>query len=59
MDWVKTYDLAPERSELLMVAQSWDTATSRQPNADWSVCSTWGLTRQGCPSSGFLGQQAA
>ena len=47
MDWVKTYDLAPERSELLMVAQSWDTATSKLPTADWSVCSTWGLTRQG------------
>lgn len=49
MDWVKTYDpdLTPERSHLMMVAQSWDTATSRLPNADWSACSTWGLTQQG------------
>lgn len=44
-EWFGTYDDRPDRSELLAVCQSWDTAYSPEPTADFSVCTTWGLTR--------------
>jgi phage terminase large subunit-like protein len=31
----------PERSEMLEVVQSWDTAIKDTPNCDFSVCTTW------------------
>jgi predicted phage terminase large subunit-like protein len=45
--WFRTYDQTPERSELLMVVQSWDTAATAEPTSDFSVCTTWGLTKEG------------
>jgi predicted phage terminase large subunit-like protein len=35
-------DDAPERSDMLFVVQSWDTAIKDTPNCDFSVCTTWG-----------------
>jgi predicted phage terminase large subunit-like protein len=32
----------PDRSEMLEVVQSWDTAIKDGPNCDFSVCTTWG-----------------
>ena len=42
-EWFGVYETPPERDELLLVAQSWDTAHSTEPTADFSVCTTWGL----------------
>lgn len=46
MHWFGSYDVTPERHELLKVIQSWDTAMSAQPTSDYSVCTTWGFERQ-------------
>ncbi|UZK65410.1 phage terminase large subunit family protein [Sphingomonas sp. M1-B02] len=42
MDWFPTYEgeILPEDCE--KVFQSWDTASSEEPTADFSVCTTWG-----------------
>lgn len=42
-EWFGVYETPPERDELLLVVQSWDTAHSPEPTADFSVCTTWGL----------------
>jgi hypothetical protein len=42
LEWFKTYDERPERSWFHKVVQSWDTAMSSAPTADYSVCLTWG-----------------
>ncbi|MCU6455671.1 phage terminase large subunit [Sphingomonas sp. A2-49] len=42
MEWFGTYAEALERDRYLKVVQSWDTALSDQPGADYSVCTTWG-----------------
>lgn len=44
MDWnvFKRYGAAPHRSELQTIIQSWDTGMTALPNADYSVCTTWG-----------------
>jgi predicted phage terminase large subunit-like protein len=42
-DKFATYDDCPPRSDLLTVVQSWDTAYSSEPIADFSVCMTFGL----------------
>lgn len=50
-DWVKTYPECPdeiERSSLLLVVQSWDTAHTAEPTSNYSVCTTWGLRNDGC-----------
>jgi predicted phage terminase large subunit-like protein len=44
-DWVKRYDELPPKSERLMVVQSWDTASKGGPENDFSVCTTWIVTR--------------
>jgi predicted phage terminase large subunit-like protein len=41
-NWFKHYGVAPQRSELVMVVQSWDTGMTALPTADCSVCTTWG-----------------
>ncbi|MCO6050512.1 phage terminase large subunit [Mesorhizobium sp. RP14(2022)] len=48
-EWVKTYDAAqtPERSDLPLIVQSWDTATTTEPHSAFSVCTTWGLPKYG------------
>lgn len=40
-DWLRYYDVAPERSYKTKVVQSWDTAAKDGANNDWSVCTTW------------------
>lgn len=42
LEWFDRYDDPPPQDRLLKVVQSWDTATSVEPNAAWSVCTTWG-----------------
>jgi predicted phage terminase large subunit-like protein len=45
--WVRRYaDVLPSRDERLMILQSWDTASKGGPENDWSVCTTWILTRR-------------
>jgi hypothetical protein len=43
--WVKRYRELPPQSERLLTLQSWDTASKRGPENDWSVCTTWMLAR--------------
>jgi predicted phage terminase large subunit-like protein len=43
--WIARYAELPPKSEQLMVMQSWDTANKGGPQNDWSVCTTWILTR--------------
>ncbi|WP_228748265.1 phage terminase large subunit [Bradyrhizobium sp. BR 10289] len=40
-EWLRYYDVAPERSYKTKLVQSWDTAAKDGANNDWSVCSTW------------------
>jgi predicted phage terminase large subunit-like protein len=45
--WVRRYgDELPSAAEQLMTIQSWDTASKGGPENDWSVCTTWILTRR-------------
>jgi hypothetical protein len=41
--WFHTYDQAPAHEQFRMVVQSWDTASSTASEADYSVCTTWGV----------------
>jgi predicted phage terminase large subunit-like protein len=45
-DWIIRYDDLPPASERLLTLQSWDTASKGGPDNDWSVCTTWMLTRK-------------
>lgn len=47
MEWFRRIANTPEREDLIMVVQSWDTATSEQPGSSFSVCLTFGLTAAG------------
>jgi predicted phage terminase large subunit-like protein len=42
MEWFGSYEHALERERYFKVVQSWDTALSDEPTADFSVCTTWG-----------------
>jgi hypothetical protein len=44
-DWIIRYAGLPPTSERLFVMQSWDTANKGGPGNDWSVCTTWIVTR--------------
>ena len=44
--WVKRYSELPPESERFLTMQSWDTASKGGPNNDWSVCTTWIMTRK-------------
>jgi predicted phage terminase large subunit-like protein len=44
--WVKRYLELPPASERLLTLQSWDTASKGGPDNDWSVCTTWIVTRK-------------
>jgi predicted phage terminase large subunit-like protein len=43
-EWLGTYDSPPE--DFTMVLQSWDTANKSGELNDYSVCTTWGITRK-------------
>jgi predicted phage terminase large subunit-like protein len=44
--WVKRYEELPPHSERFLTLQSWDTASKGGPDNDWSVCTTWIVTRK-------------
>jgi predicted phage terminase large subunit-like protein len=44
--WVQRYSELPPASERLFTLQSWDTASKGGPDNDWSVCTTWIVTRK-------------
>jgi predicted phage terminase large subunit-like protein len=44
-DWIARYKDPPRHSEQLLTLQSWDTASKGGPENDWSVCTTWIVTR--------------
>lgn len=44
--WVKRYKELPPQVERVTVLQSWDTASKGGPDNDWSVCTTWIVTRK-------------
>jgi predicted phage terminase large subunit-like protein len=44
-DWAPRYTELPPKYERRMILQSWDTANKGGPGNDWSVCTTWILTR--------------
>ena len=43
--WINRYDELPLQEEWLTVLQSWDTASKGGPENDFSVCTTWVVTR--------------
>jgi predicted phage terminase large subunit-like protein len=45
-DWIIRYVDLPPPSERRLTLQSWDTASKGGPDNDWSVCTTWIVTRQ-------------
>ena len=45
-EWIKRYSELPPSSERLLILQSWDTASKGGPGNDWSVCTTWIVTRK-------------
>ncbi|HLH95677.1 MAG TPA: phage terminase large subunit [Xanthobacteraceae bacterium] len=45
--WICRYSELPPKSERMYVLQSWDTASKGGPDNDWSVCTTWIVTRTG------------
>jgi predicted phage terminase large subunit-like protein len=40
-EWLRYYEVAPERTYRTKVIQSWDTAAKNGAQNDWSVCTTW------------------
>ncbi|MPZ24834.1 MAG: terminase, partial [Dehalococcoidia bacterium] len=42
-EWFRTYEEAPHEVEREYVIQCWDTASSIDGDASYSVCTTWGL----------------
>jgi hypothetical protein len=44
--WIERYKDLPPASERLFTLQSWDTASKGGPDNDWSVCTTWVMTRK-------------
>ena len=44
-DWIERYDELPPEQDRLLILQSWDTASKGGPENDFSVCTTWLVTR--------------
>jgi predicted phage terminase large subunit-like protein len=44
--WIVRYKELPPVLDRLMTLQSWDTASKGGPENDWSVCTTWIVTRK-------------
>jgi predicted phage terminase large subunit-like protein len=44
--WIVRYSELPPASERLFTLQSWDTASKGGPDNDWSVCTTWIVSRK-------------
>ena len=45
-DWIRRYKELPPQATHLFTLQSWDTASKGGPDNDWSVCTTWIVTKQ-------------
>lgn len=45
-EWLQFYDELPEQNQFSEVIQSWDTAVKSDSMHDFSVCTTWGITRK-------------
>jgi predicted phage terminase large subunit-like protein len=46
-DWIKRYQELPPQRERSLILQSWDTASKGGPENDFSVCTTWVISRDG------------
>jgi predicted phage terminase large subunit-like protein len=46
-DWIERYQERPPRREHSLILQSWDTASKGGPENDFSVCTTWVISRAG------------
>ncbi len=44
-NWIKRYGELPPQHERFLILQSWDTANKGGPENDFSVCTTWFVTR--------------
>lgn len=44
-EWIRRYQELPSESRRLFTLQSWDTASKGGPDNDWSVCTTWHVTK--------------
>ena len=44
-DWIKRYAELPLQRERSLILQSWDTASKGGPENDFSVCTTWFISR--------------
>lgn len=44
-DWIKRYTELPPKNDQFLTLQSWDTASKGGPDNDWSVCTTWIVTK--------------
>ena len=44
-NWIERYDELPPQQDRLIILQSWDTASKGGPENDFSVCTTWLVTR--------------
>ena len=53
--WFKTYTAAERPEQFDFVFQSWDTANKATELSDYSACTTWGICRTRCGSSGSSG----
>ena len=45
-NWIQRYDELPPQTEQFIILQSWDTANKGGPENDFSVCTTWFVTRK-------------
>jgi predicted phage terminase large subunit-like protein len=45
--WIKRYTKPPSQRDRSIILQSWDTASKGGPENDFSVCTTWFVTRDG------------
>lgn len=45
-DWIIRYAELPPSPDRRLILQSWDTASKGGPENDWSVCTTWLVTRK-------------
>ena len=45
-DWIKRYAELPLHRERPLILQSWDTASKGGPENDFSVCTTWFISRE-------------
>ena len=44
-DWIERYQELPPQRERSLILQSWDTASKGGPENDFSVCTTWFISR--------------